>query len=601
MIKILTSEGTSLDLVKGCEFEIEYNNPMFDDTRMPVPFSTQIDLLPTATNCKVLSWLPALKMAPGVKQLAVSLNLNGLDFLKGMLIFDSIEDGRACYTFSGRSQVQDWGEKLWQYNSGYWVAAQFKVSGVSAFQNYSESNGVVWPLIVNKEFTGHFVAGHDDISYEISADNDQSVNLDVKYWNPSNVIPESGCGHIMPAILASKIFNEMGVGMGSISKYLNHICILAPFGLKSSYSENEFVYPAKNCPDISFSEFYKNIAYIFCMAIFPDVKKPGYYKIVGFNDMAGCDDWTEKVSDDFSSQSESGKNYSISFNNSDDETPSSDSEIIELNSIKASLFPSPVPDLSGQSAPYTKIYTGRASFPGKSLISATTILRNYAQPINPPGLAVRRQYAATAASDCLYNRNFKYKKSNIATDDSEDITVEMDLVKCTPQILNNYTLFSINDHYKSLSTLIQRCSLAAMIESTENDETRPSTPIIGVYHNGQMSPDGISLVTSIQTPAPSDGVVSRYTDVDGPRTNSDVVSLLPVDLFNKFHKNYADWLSKDKQVIVCDVDLSEFDLAGLDLSRKARIHGRDFYVRKITVTIKEGVGQIACSVEFISC
>lgn len=600
MIRILTSDGTSLDLVKGCEFEIEYNNPMFDDTRMPVPFSTQIDLLPTVTNCKVLSWLPALKMAPGVKKLAVSLNLNGIDFLKGTLVFDSIEDGRACYTFSGYDIEHDWGEKLWQYKSGMWAITQFKMSGVSAFQDYSKSNGVVWPLIVNKEFTGHYVNGHDDISFESSEDNESGVNLEVKYWNPSNVIPESGCGHIMPAILASKILEERAV-QTSLYKYMKHICVLAPFDTNGLYEDKAYIYTGEHCPDISFAEFYKNIAYMFCAAIFTDVQRPGYYRMMTFDEMAGYDDWSEKVADDFSSSMEYGKNYSIAFNNSDEEDKNTDPEIIDLTSIKASLFPSPVPDLSGQNKSYTQIYTGRAPFPGKSLISTKTIYRNYAKHIDSTASAYTRYYAATAATDCLYSRNFKFLNQQAATDESEDVSIAFDLPKCAPQILTNYGIYSISNTQKVLNSIVQRCSLAAIIEASENDETRPTTPIIGVYHNGQMSPDGISLRTSIQTPAPSNTTVRNYTDINGPVSDSEVVSLLPVDLFNKFHKNYAKWCAKDKQVIVCDVNLNEFDLASIDFSRKARIHGRDFFIRKITVTINEATEQLACSAEFISC
>ena len=37
MIKIMTKDGISLDLAPDAEFAIEYNNPMFEDDRIPVP------------------------------------------------------------------------------------------------------------------------------------------------------------------------------------------------------------------------------------------------------------------------------------------------------------------------------------------------------------------------------------------------------------------------------------------------------------------------------------------------------------------------------------------------------------------------------------
>ena len=47
MIRIITGEGVSLDLDPSAEFEVEYENPMLDDSHIPVPFSTAVTILPS--------------------------------------------------------------------------------------------------------------------------------------------------------------------------------------------------------------------------------------------------------------------------------------------------------------------------------------------------------------------------------------------------------------------------------------------------------------------------------------------------------------------------------------------------------------------------
>lgn len=593
MIQILTADGISLDLVKGCSFEIEYNNPMFDDSRMPVPFSTAIDLLPTAANCKALSWLPALRLAPEVKELEVSLILNGIEFLKGILIFDSLEDGHASYTFSGRDINRDWGKKL--YDKVMLDKSAFtQTKDFNAFENGDED--FVWPLLVNKQFTGHDVADHDDISYVMSQDVEQRVSLEKKFWNAATVIPESECGHLMPAMMFSYLFGQMKLSAEGLKNYLDHFCILAPFKLEESYKNFESILVREHLPDMSYADFFRNVAKMFAGAIFQDKDKPGYYKLVLFNEMTkygNYDDWTGRLAKEFNSTVETGRNYSLAYNNSSEEGPDKNSETLMVYSIKASLFPCPVPaNLTNK--PYTHVYTARTS--PSIRISTKTIYRIVHAPDSSGN--EKNAFAATASADCIYNRNYKYIKNQLNSDDTEDVSVEFDLIKCAPYILNDYETKSISRGNKTLSRLTQRCSLGGLIEATENTDERPTTPIIGVYRNGQISPDGITLEPEIPFPAPDAFGVGLFQD---NLPDNRAISLMPVDLFRNFHSQRANWLAKDKQVISCDVDLDEYDLAVLDFTRKARICGRDFFIRKITVTINQESSRVSCSAEFISC
>lgn len=90
MIRILTDKGVSLDIDPSAEFEIEYENPMLDDSHMPVPFSTSITFLSTPVNCKVFGYLSAMMLEPSVKKLSAVIEAGGIPLFYGTLLFDSI-------------------------------------------------------------------------------------------------------------------------------------------------------------------------------------------------------------------------------------------------------------------------------------------------------------------------------------------------------------------------------------------------------------------------------------------------------------------------------------------------------------------------------
>ena len=50
MIEIILEDGTSLALKKDWEFEITLEQPMLDDSHIPIPYSTRIALPYTEPN-----------------------------------------------------------------------------------------------------------------------------------------------------------------------------------------------------------------------------------------------------------------------------------------------------------------------------------------------------------------------------------------------------------------------------------------------------------------------------------------------------------------------------------------------------------------------
>ena len=103
MVDILTDTGVFLDLDPDAEFELTIENPLLQEDRIPVPFSTAIAFLPTPTNKSAFGYLDTMMLEPRVKRLGASILVGGVQLYAGSLVYDSIdESGRINYTFSGK-------------------------------------------------------------------------------------------------------------------------------------------------------------------------------------------------------------------------------------------------------------------------------------------------------------------------------------------------------------------------------------------------------------------------------------------------------------------------------------------------------------------
>ncbi len=564
MIKIITEDGISLDLAPDAEFAIEYNNPMFEDDRIPVPFSTSIALLPSATNCKVLQYLPALKLEPAVKKLAASIVFNGIPFLTGTLIYDGIEEGNLNYTFAGRDLEDEWGKKIYELR----MPGSYGV----------DSNQFCWPLLVNKDETGYFVKDCDNLDKSDTYNNQrQYVESNVKYHN----FPFGDNPRRTPAIYASAITSRVELDADEdIKELYQHIAVLGNgSGRAGTYmvGHHKFTTFAGYLPDITIVEFVQGICRMFCAAVFEDggrIIMKSIHSILGSN--AG-EDWSSKVSDDFSSGIEECCGYKFGYENSGEDSVNCDSSAIDLfKQSKTPLFNTLW--IAGQPStlgllPYKIESTG-------DIVSVCTWGVNY----DIGGLSGK---TAVAAADIVFQNNIT--KENVVSDaDTVDNSCPFNLVKSVPSILTRP---------KSEGALLQRCSMAAITEPINEEAEQRADVYVGLVVNGQMTDSGHAL-SSKTMDVPITGY-SEDEDICLTLHSGERASLRPDWLYEHFHERYAQWLATDRQVITCDVNLSEFDLLNFRMYNKVRLHGRDFFVKKLSVTLRAGSEALECSADFI--
>lgn len=602
MIKIITEDGISLDLAPDAEFAIEYNNPMFEDDRIPVPFSTSIALLPSATNCKVFQYLPALKLEPAVKKLAASIVFNGIPFLSGILIYEGIEDGRLNYSFSGVDLETNWGKKIWELD--IWGP----MIGDEIYDAFAEPNdGISWPLLVNKEYTGYYVKNCDDIALDEEYNKKlPMVEKNVKYHNFRNVIPEAERSRLTPAVSVSRIIGDKFSVSGTLTKLFPLVSVIGQYNIDKGFVQTKVPVPvdcAACLPDYSFAEFTAELSKMFCSAIFEDGQ--GKFKMMPINTILGeaaSEDWTEKISDSFTSDTEEASGYIFGFSNSGEDSFDDTAELVETNSLEASIYPSE--DVTSGSILYSReLHTAKVAKAGSYVSAISVVTKSKIRNNGSPDVVKKTLVAST---DVVFCGNVK-QENIVDGSDSVDNSCKFKLIKSIPSILSHYDRATVSDSNKVIEGLVQRFSMAGLIEPQNGEAERGTDLYIGLIYKGQISGNGYVLASVVPLSFPSLNAINNLEDIrvkvpvgSGSHGRPMPVSLKPDWLYETFHKSYAQWLATDRQVISCDVNLNEFDLLNFRMYNKVRLHGRDFFVKKLSVTLRASSEAIECSADFIS-
>lgn len=580
MIRIITEGGVSLDIDPSAEFEIEYENPMLDDSHLPVPFSTSIALLPTAVNCNALGYFPAMMLEPSVRSLKATIEAGGIPLLKGSLIYDSIEDGKLNYTFSGLDLETEWSKKIWQLNiraykgSDWGTVANEVISG--------KLSDVYAPLMINPSAVASTVYKDDDGRTELVEPEEKYMNCPViitegetayDIFAYSSFIPVIGIDRILDAF--PEVWSERPSfsPLAIVGRYPSAVqyyktvrrsgSASEPIQDRPSYLDTDFDI-AETLPDITMADLVQNLARIRCAAVYYDGEK---LKYVCFNDVvkAAADNWDAKVSDEYSLSKESRCRYSFGFD--DDDSGSSDSAALTKDTtgskIAAAVGMSGVLAASGESD-YSAaeneftgdIYSGKyITFKGNKVYLEDMILHNVAT-----------------------------RESDVTDDDASafDGKVELTPVRTVPDVL-----------YKGTSTYTALYRVAPLVPPVSADSDRDSKAYIGYVYDGQMSDSGYTLGT--------DGK-DRFQGY--PLTKMDYQfpgHLLSVNaLWADYHTAFADWLSQERQCVTADLSLTLFDICNFRMYRPVYFRGRRWIARKLTLTFNAGSDAVSARGEFLS-
>jgi len=574
MIEIITETGTSLDLDPQGVFEIEIEQPMLDDTHIPVPYSTSISFLPTAKNKKTFGYLEAMMLEPTERRISVSIFVGGIRLFYGVLEYESVEDRKINYTFAGRNLEDDY--KGYIHKVQHLTHEEFKYNNASLqlLNNKILSTRKTEP----DEFGTPMLVGEEnitDVEYANNSLGKDAVEINVKYHN---WLYEGIKTVFTPAVLVRTILREALRGVvisDSIKEIYDSLAILGMhksrqlFALYGIQYENGMFYfdIADTLPECTILNLITNISKMFCASIFRDGAQYIFMPNREVMEDSPILDWTDKVGDSFSSSTESAASYAFGYANDDDENTyhtsgegdgtaaTEENSIREVGSMYNVLF------TAGHSNDYIAIrntVTGDM-FSGKRM-----------------SVTIGNMSCHLPFMDMLLHKLYKTEQDE-EYENSFDNSVEFKCVRCIPVKIQNPSVPGNSQQ-----------SVCPIVKFPACDEERPSEVWIGTLANNQLVDKGIVF----QRP---DLEHSYTTDVDTGK------SIAPDILYEKFHKPFAKWLSHDRQVITADVKLSLLDIANLRMYHRVAFCNRVFLIKKVSLSFSVMTDAVETSIDFIEC
>ena len=573
MIEIITDAGISLDLDPAGAFEIEIEQPLLDDTHIPIPYSTSISFLPTAKNKDVFGFLDAMMMTPTVTEISATVCVKGVTLFYGTLEYDGLEDGKINYTFSGRNLEDTFSGYIHKVEHLTKVLPPLTRSSGVVIQNHIDRarNGT------HEEFGAPVLIGQANIT-DIEYENDRGVDPvspELKYhnwvWDSKTIFT--------PAVRVCKILSEVFKNVTidyEIKGLYDNLAILGLYKDQNSYlvsglSPDSGFDIANTLPECTILDLVTNIAKMFCASIFRNGDKYIFrtnQRVIENTSMwNNILDWNDKVSDRFTASIEKASSYIFGYSNDDSENtydPTGLGADIESNNVVEEKTMFDVMNSISLAKDYIAVrHTGTGDmFSGRGMYVKVTD-----GGANMPFM------------DMLLH-NIPKVSTEEEFENSYDSTVDFKCVRCMPAELFNIKT-SITDTWRGLCPIVEFPAIG---------DDRSSEVWIGLLLNNQLVDKGYYLRTP-ELPGGGHTLIEENTNQ----------SLAPKALYEKLHRPFAEWLAKDRQVISADVNLTLDDIVSLRMYNKVVIRSRAFLIKKITLSFAVNSDSVEATADFIEC
>lgn len=563
MIEIVTTTGVSLDLEKDFEIQVEMEQPLLDSDHLPVAYSTQISFPLTRTNQAAFGYVNAMMLEPSVKRLDCVILFAGREIFSGRLEYDGFEDDKLRYVFTENGLADLLKSDI----------APSSPETHTLEQMYTEGNKYRMPVMIYKKY----------------ATTPGSISTSFKYRNYGTFlmrnIPWRGAQiPFLPAVSIQSLLSFLDVSRWDGQSILGKLYMLCPYGTGQFDYEEQESGPARtwgtiskeNYPDATGADILKNLCNMLCCAVY---KSGGRYVLYAGRDFferwkAEEDGsilfWDEKVSSIYSLFVEPRKNYRFAMGDDpiDGDDSTSDADTTEIY-YRYGLLDQNLDDhhyryrhleVNIDAANVFKVYSIKSQTYGNTQWPGTN------------------DYCRIVDVDILYRNDGKGENNADAEEDFE-VKSEFKHVHTVPDRL----LFLWNGIASDIYDY-----RAPLIELPTPDDGRGKDLIIGIMEESDHDRDyfghtGDSLPSLVET-----------------EHNGTYHSLLPVLLYDDYHKSFAEWMGTDRTGVKADLMLTVEDLTNLALYKRVNFRGRDWMIKKISLTFRTGASYFAAVGEFIS-
>ena len=117
---------------------------------------------------------------------------------------------------------------------------------------------------------------------------------------------------------------------------------------------------------------------------------------------------------------------------------------------------------------------------------------------------------------------------------------------------------------------------------------RQTDIFIGVLANNQLTDKGTVFNTPTSTP-----------EVSSTQETRTGISIAPTALYDKYHKVFAEWLAKDRQILTVSLQLNMNDIHEFRMWNKITIRHRVWLVQTIRFTFNTSKNTVETSADLI--
>lgn len=579
MVEFITPEGEHVDLVPNQELSLSIENAMFSNDRIPVAWSTDVELPVSKTNSALFGYIGTMLLPEQRREINVSMYIDAIPAMTGKLKLTGASEGKLQASFVGVSiedslvgNLHDAPFARWEFGAA--IAGQrplFDEIMESAAQNTRDDFAL--PLMVRdseKDTTDNYAANAygGDVMYEF---------FGIKFLNSpkySFIVPVIKLSYILRIAFSDFQIDE------AYSNYFDKIGIVGPYRRNSAATpDGKYNLPidensdtvnfvldlADSMPDVSLEDFVKNMLAAFGATIFihqGHTFMKSNQSIVEDNDFI---DWTTKISENVDIEFEDGQIYEYGFSGvTDDEF---EADVTDYNTI-ADCFKAPDDTLVrclDTGDVYRKIQRSYiwSSGPG-----------NF-QTFQANGLDLAKQESMIPPTGEI--------ETNSALD-TFSATSNWIPVKCIPYVF--YYSYDILRWYDGV--------MLPIIDDPVVGGTRPTTVQFGLLQTGAAGQEYVPVVQLT-----SNGFIGYnigiFTPADPPLNLAGENGL-----YERFHKGFQEWLKKDKTVYKADINLCAADISNLKIWKKIMIFNRLFFIKTLSITLNTTKNYIRTEADLIT-
>lgn len=559
MIEFLTSDGIRVDLVPDQEVSLSLENALFSNDHIPVAWTTDVELPISPTNSRLFGYPDAMLLTEQRREINVTMYINAIPAMLGKLKLTGKSDGLLQASFVGvaiedslTGSLKDAPFNRWDFGSAPLGQRHLFEEVITGAMNNTREDFAL-PLMVReseKDTADNYV-----VNSQIGAIEYESFGL--KYLNSPKynyVTPVVKLKYILQTVFADCKIDE------AYADYFGKVGIVAPYrknasptlegkyNLPHDHTETELHFIldlAEAMPDVTIADFVKNMLSAFCATIFISrgVKMMMSNKAI-IQDQ-GFIDWGSKISDDIEQEFEPGQSYEYGFSGV------SDTDVTEAITDCATIADcfNAADDSAVRCAATGDIYRK---------IQRPYIAGHGSQTYYLNGLDLLRQEA-------MIPQETPDKSMDTFSAKSDWVPV-----KCIPYVFR-YTLDSSMIYWNDGVML-------PIIDVPPVGGSRPSTIQFGLLETNFVGP----YVPSVQLT--SNGCIGGSLAMFTPALSS--LNLMgTLGLYERYHKDFKEWLAKDKTVTKAAVNLSATDIANLKIWKKVMLYNRLFFIKALTITL----------------